>query len=348
MCNISSPRQWSTFCFFFSSSFGDFCCAACLNAALGAFSTPLLSEFLPEPSFALETRVGARFTFSHAPEEEQVAWAGPFFPPHKAATKTIFMSLFCRRWNVGVQFCPEAHYQLGLILPKHKGWQNVMLTCRLLHLSAGVRLSVRLMYVLCAHLIISWRIVSAYSLFVLWLSKLQDVESVLAWLQLSCLYSVMCNVTMVVLSWSCLWALFIRLSLGHTDTTQSLNAVLCIFNWGWGWRVGGVLYIYYCQQTQQCGSQPGSRPLNLCLHPWLFQLPSDEVWCWWRRFPGFGKPTEPIRVLWVGLRMGILCCCTRARKITKVEASRMAASVKEIIAAVQTVVSWNNNSKIWY
>lgn len=151
-----------------------------------------------------------------------------FFPPHKA----VVMSLFCRRWNVGVQFCPEAHYQLGLILPRHKGWQNVMLTCRLLHLSAVAWLSVRLMYDPCAH-IISWRIVSAYSLFVLWLSKLQDVEAVLARLQLSCLDSVMCNVTMAVLSRSCLWALFIRLSLGHTDTTQSLNAVLCIFIWGW-------------------------------------------------------------------------------------------------------------------
>lgn len=51
---------------------------------------------------------------------------------------------------------------------------------------------------------------------------------------------------------------------------------------------------------------------------------------------------EPIGALWAGLRMGTLCSCASARKITKDKAAVMmmaAASVEEVDAAVQVVVS---------
>lgn len=48
---------------------------------------------------------------------------------------------------------------------------------------------------------------------------------------------------------------------------------------------------------------------------------------------------EPIRALWVGVRMGTFCSCASARKITKDKFTRMAGSVEETDAAVQVVVS---------
>lgn len=53
--------------------------------------------------------------------------------------------------------------------------------------------------------------------------------------------------------------------------------------------------------------------------------------------------TEPIRALWAVLRMGTLCSCISARKITKDVGTKMPASVEEIDVAAQVVVSELNS-----
>lgn len=57
-------------------------------------------------------------------------------------------------------------------------------------------------------------------------------------------------------------------------------------------------------------------------------------------FHHLGRPAEPIGALWVRLRMGLLCSCAGARKITKDKATKMAAAgVEGMDAAAQVLVS---------
>lgn len=109
------------------------------------------------------------------------------------------------------------------------------------------------------------------------------------------------------------------------------------------------LCFFYWQQcfsqcSPVCGSPPGSRAVWIAAYVSDYfsesAMRSGVVLIGGGGFHHLGRPAEPIGALWVRLRMGLLCSCVSARKITKEKTTKMAsAGVEGMDAAAQVLVS---------